>query len=213
MKRLSKAKRLILRSETEIRALVAEAAQEGDYDEILKLAGLAKAVGSIASSLQDFDEEQPEAAGFPEPFVPVIAPLSNGSGNQSSGRARGKGAKATKRRYPYFIRSGDELVKVGWSKSSGKEYTHKAPQAVLDVLVGELPTHRLADGNLKSPQEFLPLTDKSGNQIPDYQTYLCIAWLRDIGVVTRDGRHGHRLPDVDRLSEQAALAWKQLKTE
>jgi hypothetical protein len=36
--------------------------------------------------------------------------------------------------YPSFVREGDNLVKIGWSKTQKAEYEHKSPKRLLAVL-------------------------------------------------------------------------------
>ena len=78
--------------------------------------------------------------------------------------------------YPKFVREGDNLVKIGWSKSQRAEYEHKSPKRLLAVLCESLTS---ANGKRIMMDKVLPLKDPvTGSAFPDYQSYLCLAWLR-----------------------------------
>ncbi|MBA4105680.1 MAG: hypothetical protein C0485_07970 [Pirellula sp.] len=104
------------------------------------------------------------------------------------------------------------MVKIGWSKSTAKEYQHKAPHSILSTVAEAIKVQRLEDGVLRPPQEFLPLSLPSGEAIPDYQSYLCLAWLRDIGVIERHGRHGYIVPAPSDIDSDIADSWDKLST-
>ena len=56
----------------------------------------------------------------------------------------------------------------------------------------------------------LPLTDDSGNEIPSYQAYVSLAWLRSIGTVKRLGKEGYML--VNGALDMSALqrSWEAI---
>lgn len=202
MNRLQKARKSLDSAESSVRSLVADAANAGDYDEAVNLTNLAKSIANLAKSVAPSNSK--EVA--PPPPKPTKQPAS-----QKNGSSKARPAKKSKRKsYPRFIQSNGDLVKVGWSKSASKEYQHKAPREVLSAVAEALRVQRLDDGVLRPPQEFLPLSNASGEQIPDYQSYLCMAWLRDIGIVERHGRHGYSVPDPSNLEGRIADAWEQL---
>ena len=94
--------------------------------------------------------------------------------------------------YPKFVREGDSLVKIGWSKSQGAEYEHKSPKRLLTVLSAALTA---AKGKRITMDKVLPLNDAvDGSTFSDYQSYVCLAWLKSAGVVTQHGRQGYSVP-------------------
>ncbi|MCO6043096.1 hypothetical protein NG895_04190 [Aeoliella sp. ICT_H6.2] len=203
MNRLQKARKSLDSAESSIRTLVADAANAGDYDEAVNLTNLAKTLANLAKSVTPNGGE--EAAQLSPPETKKRAT------HEQEGSAKPRSTKKSKRRsYPRFIQSNGDLVKVGWSKSASKEYQHKAPREVLSAVSNALKVQRMDDGVLRPPQEFLPLSNVSGEQIPDYQSYLCIAWLREIGIVERHGRHGYSVPDPSNIEDRIANAWEQL---
>jgi len=112
--------------------------------------------------------------------------------------------------YPKFVREGDSLVKIGWSRRDRKPYEHKAQRSVLRSLVQALV--RVGSGGERFTVEaLLPLKDTSaGSEIPDYQMYLTLAWLRSIGLIVQHGRQGYSLPEEMDLSRESELHWGKL---
>lgn len=104
------------------------------------------------------------------------------------------------------------MVKIGWSKSEAKTYEHKAPRAVLQALLRALIRVGAA-GKRFTVEGLLPLKDSASNsEIPDYQTYLTLAWLRNVNLITQHGRQGYSLlPDFD-LEQESNRHWDQLDT-
>jgi hypothetical protein len=109
-------------------------------------------------------------------------------------------------RYPRFERLSDRLLKIGWSKQERSEYTHKAPKtAVLSVAA----TLRSTNGDTYTMDELLPISSDAG-EVPSYQAYLVVAWLRSWGAVVSEGRGGYRAP-ADKITDEAiATHWAAL---
>src|SRR5215213_6474227 len=110
----AKAASLLAKTEAELRALLAEAAEAGEYEAIVDVAAWASAVAQLAAK-----------AGWRGDSTNVESPTRN-SGSNSNGSARKSTTKASaakqtsgggdKPAYPLFLREGDQLVKVGWSR-------------------------------------------------------------------------------------------------
>ena len=207
MNRLEKARQILTSAESGVRALVSDAANAGDYDDTLTLTNVAMAISSLSKSAETVNKRDTRPA-VPQPNVKPVAFQDN---QRTNGKTTTRKSRKTKQKdYPRFIQSDGDLVKIGWSKSASNEYQHKAPREVLSVIADVLNVQRMDDGVLRPPQEFLPLSNADGEKIPDYQSYLCIAWLRDIGVVERHGRHGYCVPDPTSIEERIEQAWNQL---
>ena len=59
----------------------------------------------------------------------------------------------------------------------------------------------------------LPLKDAAnGSVFPDYQSYLCLAWLRSGGLVIQHGRQGYSLPKGIELDKSIETHWVNLPT-
>jgi hypothetical protein len=178
----SRASTMIRRAEVDIRGLIAEAANSGDYGNVSRLSGIARRLSELAE----------EAVGSPSPSGAPMAP-SGSVESRPVVKPVPIGARKTSRKegYPRFERSRDVLVKVGWSKKERSEYVHKAPKAGVDAVA-----RRLVDlgkgARMFTTEELLPVKlGSGGDELPGYQAYICLAWLRDIGAVEQHGREGY----------------------
>jgi hypothetical protein len=221
MDALKEATAALRAAEQQLRSIIAKAAEGGDYDHLPRIAEWAKLL-SAAISGQPVSE--------PAQVQPVLIPTSpsdNGvharaaavktriaapaSRKAKAGRRNKiRRRKKTNAEYPKFIREGDSLVKIGWSKSEAKTYEHKAPRSVIRALVQALV--RVGSGGKRfTVEHLLPLKD-SGSEIPDYQTYLTLAWLRSVDLITQHGRQGYSLlPDMD-IEQESNRHWDHLDT-
>jgi hypothetical protein len=99
---------------------------------------------------------------------------------------------------------------VGWSKREKKEYQHKAPFAVLEALSSALATVG-TDGRVFSTDQFLPLRDASANsEFPTYQAYVCLALLKDAGLIEQHGRQGYSIPNIYGFVDAAKTVLQKL---
>lgn len=185
---IDRAIKRIAQCESEFRKLLAEAADAGDYDSVLKLTSWAKQLAALTAA----------------PQRDLLLNKSEISQAQLK--------RTTKRNeYPRFGRRGDALVKVGWSKREKKEYEHKAQRRVVDLLIRTLvPTGE--SGRIFQSTDILPLTDPNDEtEVPSYQVYLMLAWLRSIALLDQHGRQGYSVPNVRELPTAVESAWQSLK--
>lgn len=185
---LNKAIKVLTRCEADLRALVASAADGGDYDAVLRITSWAKQIASMPG------------------VTPAVRPVDRPTGANTK--------KAAMRPvYPRFLRRGDLLVKIGWSKREKSEYEHKAPRQAAFVLA-RAAADAGKDGRLFQVNALLPLTDlKDGSVVPDYQVYLVIAWWRGIGLLDQHGRQGYSIPKANQLQQAVESAWMKLPEE
>jgi hypothetical protein len=170
--------------EEELRKLAAEAASEGDYDILGRLGSTARAVSGIGH------EWQSSAMSPESPAITVDA--SQRPRPSDIQRARGSGRIGASRRYPQFVRRGEDLVKIGWSRSDKREYQHRAGHDVLVALC-----QALLDSSRRRKLFTMDLLEgqlgKGTNAVPGYQGYAWLAWLRSAGLVKQHGRQGYSL--------------------
>ncbi len=140
----------------------------------------------------------------PNQTVP-LAPLS-----KAQSRPTGK-SRAVVDEYPRFLRRGDELVKVGWSKSDRKEYHHRAPRRTLDALIAAIKRVG-SDGSGFTSDNLNPLKDsETGGVFPTYQVFVALAWLRNLGLVKQHGRKGGYTLITERpFDATVANTWPEL---
>jgi len=104
----------------------------------------------------------------------------------------------------------DQLVKIGWSKKAKKEYQHKAPRYVVDLLVKRLLQMTTPD-KVFTTEELFPLRNETDDmEIPSYQAYLALAWLRSFGAVRQHGRQGYSMVPTQGVISIVDRAWAGL---
>ncbi len=213
---LDEAKSVLRTAEQQLRAILVQAAEGGDYDHLSRIAEWAKLLGATAAghatsgSVPATRIDTPPASGG-EPHERQLPAAAKATTRKvkSGRRKKTRKTKQVVSGYPKFVREGDSLVKIGWSKSEGKPYEHKAPHAVLRALVKEL-VRIGAGGERFTVESILPLKDADKSEIPDYQTYLTLAWLRAVDLIVQHGRQGYSLAEASELSETAEDQWQKL---
>jgi hypothetical protein len=113
------------------------------------------------------------------------------------------------RKYPRFKREGDVLVKIGWSKSDNATYEHRSPRLILDHLIAGVKAIAVPN-QLFTTEKLMPLRTADGNELPSYQSYLCLNWLIDVGAVRKHGRQGYSISSLDELDRRVTKSWAEL---
>jgi hypothetical protein len=197
METLNRAKAVVEKAEKELRHLLSEAASAGDYDCLVTLTDWARQLAAI-----------PEQSTSPVKETPA-----NGSAAAPNGRRSRAGANrrpSRKREYPKFVRTKNDLVKIGWSKSEKSTYEHKAPKSVVGLLAHAL-VRAGQDGRQFSMDDVLPLKPSAGDsEVPSYQAYLAMAWFRVETLVKQHGRQGYSVPAGINLPDEAERRWGNL---
>jgi hypothetical protein len=176
----------------------------------LRIADWAKAIAALAGEAR---------AGQPAEAGRVSGGTGAGSANGPAARqALAPGAAAIGGRranpredYPKFFRRVDELVKVGWSKKERKEYSHRATRRVVDVVAAAVRQVGVR-GKLFNGDALIPMKDPSdGAAVPDYQIYVTLAWLTNLGVLEQRGRRvGYALVPQKQVDSTITAAWATL---
>lgn len=197
--------RLLESCEKNLRELVSKAAARGDYAAVIRITSWAKVVRDLAEDAKGEPGADSDYSNRASSQGSAVQPKSSGS----SAKLRSPKPPG----YPKFYRNGDELIKLGWSKRDRAEYQHKASPGVLTSLVSKLSAIG-ASGRIFSAENIMPLTNSEGSQVPDYQAYLCLAWLRTEGLVQQHGRQGYTLANGENMSaavnarRQALPRWR-----
>lgn len=223
MESLRRAVDLLREAEQRLQDLIAQAAGRGEYDVLPTLADWAKQLSTLAGTAEvppatETDAEQEVDFGMDEGSPPERLPEpavkpspSAAVPRQFIASARG-GRRRKKDEYPQFRRDGETLVKIGWSKRERKTYEHRAPRRVLEALLQALRGAG-AGGARFAMENVLPLRDpEDRTEIPDYQAYLTLAWLRRTGLLTQHGRQGYSLPTNRDLNRESERLWNELPT-
>ncbi len=134
------------------------------------------------------------------------------SAQRRKGVARGvKRTGSRPSEYPKFLRDGENLVKIGWSKKDRSPYEHRAPKRVLDLLVKSLVSAGRS-GRRFTTEDILPLHEpEEGAEIPSYQAYLCLAWLRSEKKIDQHGRQGYSLPQPEGFPTLVGECWDGMR--
>ncbi len=191
------AAKLLEECEKGLRRLVGAAATKGDYAEIVRLTSWAKIIGELAEDANRHRSIPTPPHGSVETYRTFVTPIGQETRQAvkpSKGRAKARSAKPSG--YPKFFRRNRELIKIGWSKQERAEYQHKAQHAVLMQLVSKLAVVG-AGGKIFTAEDVFPLGAEEGSPIPNYQAYLCLAWLRHEGLVDAHGRQGYALANAE----------------
>ena len=191
-------------AEEALSTLMREGLADQRYDDVAAVAQVTQLLTDLIGSLENPAQEDRETG-----------PSKSRTGREKT-PAAGAGPPATKnasgtprRSYPQFAKDGDRLVKVGWSAKSRQEYEHRTHRRVLWVFA-RVVRDRAEPADCFTMEDVLPLVYAGGKEIPSYQAYLALAWLRSVEAITKDGRDGYRA-DVFKLSDESLKSlWESL---
>jgi hypothetical protein len=184
----------VQRAENDVRRLIGEAATSQDYDSVAALAALANGLLGLISYAKD------------QGAVPKHQTPSKTRPDRIPARAA---SPLPPTPYPHFYKDGDKLVKVGWSKKEDREYEHRAPQSAVIAIA----SRAAAASKGSKVFDFGKLADAKteGGDIPSYQAYLTVAWLRDIGAIRQCGRDGYAAVNGRLEPKQVEAAWNSVE--
>jgi len=219
MTELTKVTDILRDAEAEVRQLLVSCAGRGDYDAAGMLADVARQLCQLAEQMASHNGTAGPVAdalgrgntSLATLAAPVQRPTRIATSQQLPARRAPKKRRKAKLAsdYPKFSRDCDELVKIGWSKKHKAEYRHKAPKLVV-YLVAEALQRKGANGERFAFEELLPIRDKDGMEVPSYQAYLVLAWLRKENLIERHGRQGYSLSPATDLTRAVKECWEQL---
>lgn len=186
-------------AEESLRDLAAKAATGGDYASVMLIASWAQAVKDIPGGKPTGCSDRAGIA------------IANGSRRVfvSAKASKRTGRKKSSDEYPKFFRHGDQLIRVAWSKRDRSEYQHKTSQAILRQFADTLSSAG-KEGRVFSTDEILPLQDVDGQPVPAYQVYVCIALLKQAGLIDQHGRQGYSLTRGEDLKKAIDSIWRSL---
>jgi hypothetical protein len=204
MDTLQRTVKILADAESGLATLASEAAKGHDYEAAGRLIDLARDVKNLATKvsaqLDTNTRELTQAPNVAHTGKTVASPTLSAKSRTRKGE------------YPKFLREGDNLLKIGWSRSERSEYEHKSPKKIISLLAGSI-SKTGANGRRFSMDKVLPLLDPDdGNRIPDYQVYLCLAWLKGLGFLTQHGRQGYSLSTRAPIEPLIETHWNALPT-
>lgn len=174
MATVQEARAILTQAQSDLNRLMERALKEQRFGEISAIAGYAEGLSTLLGG-RSHSTNASDAA-----------PPKGTQGRTILVRKR-----VPSKKYPRFVREGDKLVKIGWSKKAKAEYEHKAPrEAVLAFSQHLLGT--VKEGKVFAVEDVLPVPDiANGVELPAYQVYLVLAWLRSEDAVQKQGRDGY----------------------
>ena len=193
---IQEAERVLLRARDKLQSLLEQAVKDQQYSEVAELARMTEALTGIAKA----GSGKHQVAAVSNAWTPT-APRK---------RAKEK-ADTNGRTYPVFKREGDRLVKVGWSKKHRSEYEHRAPREAVAAFMQHLESS-VRGSDLFDMESLLPVPDSSGGEVPDYQAYLTLRWLQEVGIVEKRGRDGYVLRTRARGDNDFEKLWSGIPT-
>jgi hypothetical protein len=215
----SQATEVIRRAEGELRQWLLRTAEQGDYETARMLAEWAKQLKQMVQENGSIDRKpsptelangQAQTDAAPEVFASTIHKRNNTGKAKARRSTRVKKVKAAKDDYPKFLRDGEELLKIGWSKREKKVYRHKAPKRIVSLVLKALQQAG-QHGERFVMEQILPIRDPEHDaDVPGYQAYLSLAWLRKEKLIVQHGRQGYSLRPEINLTDAIEECWKLL---
>lgn len=209
MKTKEKAAGLVRELEAKLQGLLAEAAKAADYEGALFVTSLARSVGELAAgvergetpNLAPRDGCSRDTGGRTDTPVPlaVAKPRAKSAGSSRTSRKKRsrRGKRRAKREPPRFFWRGGHLVKVAHSKKSG-DYSHRTPEKELWFVIRAVS--RLGvENRLFTAEAMMEAVSTDGQEVPSYQAYLVLSWLRQEALIEPEGRQGYRVVAGDSL--------------
>jgi hypothetical protein len=194
-------------AEATLRDIIGQALAAKAYRDLASVASAADALTALISELS--------GSALAKTLIgPSSAQESQSLGTSASANRQAipaRTATVASRRmgYPRFLRDGDRLVKVAWSKKERRPYEHRAPQGIIQTLIDAV-RKRKGEGKLFEAADVLPLVTGSGEEYPSYQSYLALAWLRHVGIVAKKGREGYILKRGVATPQELDELWSSL---
>jgi hypothetical protein len=188
-----------------IQGILKEAVQAQAYPEVAKIASLAELLATalgpereiIAASdtgpqehvtTDDESARSPRNSGITRRGKPSIPRRTPGKVTRAAAPGPSRGPQPLPDGYPRFEREADRLIKVGWSSRDRRGYEHRASKSVVFRFAERLSSQSASPFSM---DQVLPITDERGAELPSYQAYLAVAWLRSVGAVRKVGKEGY----------------------
>ena len=206
MKSIQTAVDILSEAEASLRGLMERALAEQQYREVATIATIADSIASlIISSSRAGGVVDTEGATVDGP-PPEETRSPDGQGSVDAPPRRPRDGRVG---YPRFEREANKLIKIGWSKKDRRAYEHRAPREAI-LLFSEVLAKKSRNGRVFTMDKLLPLRDEQGHDIPSYQAYLALAWLRSLGMVKRRGKQGYIVKNGFMDPAHLTQSWEQV---
>ena len=195
-KQTKKIESILTKTEADLRQVIAEAAQAGDYRTVDVGRTAAVGVHNLKTQISKTSGKVSEKH------------------KTSTVRTKSKTAsrKSVKRKYPKFAVKNDTLIRIGWSKKEHREYTHKTPRAAFDGTVKVMAALAQNGAGPFTAEEIIEQVNHMESEtIPSYQVYVVIGMLRKRGCIKQIGREGYNI-STD-ITVKAKNEWKEFSNK
>jgi hypothetical protein len=199
-------RKLIADLDCAARREIALAAGEGRFDELPQLTPMAKEIAALAARWPSEPSPAPVALARPATTDdPSAAAAVRGAPTPRAS------TKLKKSDYPKFLREKQDLVKLGWSPREKGPYEHRVPKAGVDAVASAVASNGKAGHRFTMDEILKALTSaKSAEQVPSYQTYAVVSWLKWAGMVLQHGRQGYTVVRPQTFASSIETAWQSL---
>jgi len=188
------------------RSEIALAAGEGRFDELPQLTPMAKEIAGLAARWPYKVSSTPSAPARTDATEDPAVPRA--LRGEAAPRAS---AKLKKSDYPQFLREKLDLVKLGWSPREKGPYEHRVPKDGVDAVASAVATKGKAGHRFTMDEILKTLASaKSAEQVPSYQTYAVVSWLKWAGMVLQHGRQGYTVVRPQTFATSIETAWQSL---
>ena len=186
-------------AETSLRKLIEKGLRGQSYLEVAEVARMADGVARLLG------KGSTSSANDMSKLLAIDTSPSKGASHRVAPVQ--KRPKTTSKEFPRFERDGDKLVKIGWSKKNKSSYEHRAAHDVVVAFARHLSNH-VHEGKMFAVENLTPVPDiVNSGEIPAYQVYLVLAWLRKAGAIDKKGRDGYVLRRGALTTENMEKLW------
>lgn len=215
MAKLSEGFAVIREAEARIQDLMAAAVRNRQYEHLPELAGLAERLAAILpvadDSMDGVVKDTATVERISREFPSSVAPKTSANKPRQKTSPSRRNPKAIKGRYPMFSRDDESLVKTGLSQKSGTTYEHRAAKSAIEIIISRIRGVASEEGRPFSAESLSDIGSHSDDsEIPGYQLYLTLAWLKSLGLLKQHGRKGYSIATPESFEADVEKAWSDL---
>ena len=172
--------------------------EAGQLMDLARMLADARCSRAVSESGVQCREAAPDGAATPRGPRPV---------RKRKAKARTKASP-----YPKFLREGNALLKLGWSRKGKAEYEHRAPREAVTAVAARVAEVASRQDRF-TVEDFGDVRVAPGDEpVSGCQVYLCVAWFRRAGLVVQHGRRGYSLPVTSaEFPSKVESAWGDLQ--
>lgn len=184
---------ILNKTESEIQEVIIEAAQAGDYRSVDMARATAVNIKNLRTQISNPSSKA------------EIRPAKSGTRIEKKVSTK----KRKKSDYPKFKVKNETLIRIGWSKTQRREYTHKAQRFVFEKTVQAMVALSQSGAGPFTAEQIIEHIDSIESEaIPSYKIYVVIGLLKQTNCIKQVGRDGYIIPQD--LVKKADEKWVEL---